>query len=152
MKFPLTVFCLPHCSTTKVPSSTAITGDTSSCIDQDPLAPPSPWGKDSPAGLSLQSISLEQPGSHGHLVCTSWLCPGWATAALWHCRAQIQCWAMPWMIYAQPRLEKQMHVSDKTIFISFSSPSFCSKVLEGFPAIDKIIFTKLKCKICSRAC
>jgi len=26
------------------------------------------------------------------------------------------------------------------------------KMLEGFPAIDKIIFTKLKCNICSGAC
>lgn len=98
-----------------------------------------PWRKDSPAGLSHQSISLEQPGLHGHLIYTSFFSPGWwwhghsSSVALWGHRHRVrQCPGAVRMIYAQPCLEKQMHVSDKTIFYLFFSPLFILKCWRGF--------------------
>lgn len=139
MKFPLTVFCHPHCSATKVPSSTAITGDTSSCIDQDPLAPPMSLRK----GFSSWTEPPEHLPGAARLTWTpdlyqlvvSWLRVAWPQqlcGTVGHRYSVGQCHGPGRMIYAQPCLEKLMHVSDKTIFIAFPPLLFVLKCWRGF--------------------
>lgn len=80
---------------------------------------------------------------------------GMATPALWHCRSTDTVLGNAtdqsgWFMLNRVWRNKCMYQIKP--HLSLFPPSFYSKVLEGFPAIDKIIFTKLKCKICSRAC
>lgn len=89
------------------------------------------------------------PGSHKPVK--PWVTVAWPQ--LWHSVQECGSALGQYRWTSQP--EVYSNSGETNAAIRYNHIFFCCfspKVLEGFPTIDKIIFTKLKCNICSGAC